>query len=427
VAFDGVAYPKVSSTHARIEPAANGGGFVLVHESRSNRTLLNGQPVDGSATVGLGDVVRLGFTGPSLEILAIEPDGWTTAPTSPAPPPTADFSLTTQADAIDVALLRGSARSQRLEIGSAGGVIGRNASQADFVLDHPHVSRRHATLSIESGQVVLTDLNSANGTFVNGQPIDAPTSLAPGGRVDIGPFGLRFDGEALVGRSRANEAELAARGVGRVVTNRATGQPLAILDGVDLVIRPGEFACILGPSGSGKTTLLAALSGRARPSSGSVLLNGDDLHVYFESLKENIAVVPQKDILHDALTVAEALRYTAELRLPPDTTAEEREANLADILAIVGLESRRDTPIRHLSGGQVKRASLANELIARPGLLFLDEVTSGLDEQADREVMELFRRVADGGRTVVCITHSLAAVAVVATLVGLHRIGRRAP
>jgi ABC transport system ATP-binding/permease protein len=66
--------------------------------------------------------------------------------------------------------------------------------------------------------------------------------------------------------------------------------------------------------------------------------------------------------------------------------------------------------IRHLSGGQVKRASLANELVARPSLLFLDGVTSGLDEQTDREVMELFRQVADGGKTVVCITHNLANV-----------------
>ena len=85
------------------------------------------------------------------------------------------------------------------------------------------------------------------------------------------------------------------------------------------------------------------------------------------------------------------------------------------MLETVGLTNRRGTPIRHLSGGQVKRASLANELILRPSLLFLDEVTSGLDEQTDREMMELFRRVADGGQTVVCITHSLANVEATAT------------
>jgi len=81
--------------------------------------------------------------------------------------------------------------------------------------------------------------------------------------------------------------------------------------------------------------------------------------------------------------------------------------------------------IRHLSGGQVKRASLANELVARPSLLFLDEVTSGLDEQTDREVMELFRQVADGGKTVVCITHSLANVEATCHLVVILTQGGR--
>ncbi len=141
-----------------------------------------------------------------------------------------------------------------------------------------------------------------------------------------------------------------------------------------------------------------------------VALNGEDLYTHFEALKEDIAVVPQKDVLHDSLAVSKALRYTAELRLPSDTSRDEVETSVSDILDVVGLTRRRDMLIRHLSGGQVKRASLANELVARPSLLFLDEVTSGLDEQTDREVMELFRQVADGGKTVVCVTHSLANV-----------------
>ena len=139
-------------------------------------------------------------------------------------------------------------------------------------------------------------------------------------------------------------------------------------------------------------------------------MNGEDLYTHFDALKEDIAVVPQKDVLHDSLAVGEALRYTAELRLPEDMSSDEVESSVSDILDVVGLSSRRNMLIRHLSGGQVKRASLANELVSRPSLLFLDEVTSGLDEQTDREVMELFRQVAEGGKTVVCITHSLANV-----------------
>jgi ABC transport system ATP-binding/permease protein len=119
------------------------------------------------------------------------------------------------------------------------------------------------------------------------------------------------------------------------------------------------------------------------------------------------------------------LRYTALLRLPSDTTRHEIDSNVSDILEVVGLTKRRGTLIRHLSGGQVKRGSLANELMARPSLLFIDEVTSGLDEQTDREMMELFRQVADSGKTVVCITHNLANVEATCHLVVILTEGGR--
>src|SRR6185369_8263090 len=117
-----------------------------------------------------------------------------------------------------------------------------------------------------------------------------------------------------------------------------------------------------------------------------------------------------KDALHESLTVGQALWYTARLRLPPDTSTAEAETCVGEMLETVGLASRRGTCIRHLSGGQLKRASLGNEVLCKPSLLFLDEVTSGLDEQTDREMMNLFRSLADAGKTVVCITHSLANV-----------------
>ena len=184
-----------------------------------------------------------------------------------------------------------------------------------------------------------------------------------------------------------------ARGLKRVVQDRTTGQPLKLLDHINLVVRPREFVCLLGPSGSGKSTLLAILSGRNPPDAGIVSLNGEDLYAHFEALKEDIAVVPQKDVLHDSLAVGRRLRYTAELRLPSDIHAGRgRDERLRHPGGRRAWPSGGDMLIRHLSGGQVKRASLANELVARPSLLFLDEVTSGLDEQTDREVMELFRQ-----------------------------------
>ncbi|MFN5907556.1 MAG: ABC transporter ATP-binding protein, partial [Planctomyces sp.] len=183
-----------------------------------------------------------------------------------------------------------------------------------------------------------------------------------------------------------------------------------ILDRVSLVIQPREFVCLLGPSGSGKSTLLGALSARVPADEGRVTLNGEDLYANFEALKQDIAVVPQRDVMHELLRLREALSWTARLRLPPDTTAAEMADAVDEMLRTVGLELRADTRICDLSGGQLKRACVANEIVHRPSLLFLDEATSGLDEQTDAEMMRLFRRIADGGKTVVCVTHNLANV-----------------
>jgi ABC-type multidrug transport system ATPase subunit/ABC-type multidrug transport system permease subunit len=429
VHFDPAAYPTVSGQHARIERTS--AGLRLTPLSRSNKTLLNDQPVEGPAALKVGDRVRLGYSGPTVEVLAAEVAHVQTVmearpvkeAEAPAAEPAGDFGATAQAAPQHLALLRGSVGARPMPIGQ-GGVIGRTKG-VEFFLDHPHISRQHARVSVKGNGVSLTDLGSANGTFVNGKRVDKQVWLNKGDRIDVGPFSLQFDGQALVSRSRSNNIELVGRKLRRVVKDRATGAPLTLLHDINLVIRPREFVCLLGPSGSGKTTLLAMLSGRNPPDRGAVLVNGQDLYENFAALKQDIAMVPQKDVLHDSLAVGSALRYTAELRLPPDTGSEEIAGSVSDILEVVGLTKRSGTLIRHLSGGQVKRASLANELMARPSLLFLDEVTSGLDEQTDHEMMELFREVANGGKTVVCITHSLANVEATCHLVVILTEGGR--
>jgi ABC-type multidrug transport system ATPase subunit len=289
-------------------------------------------------------------------------------------------------------------------------LIGRDKSRVQIHLDDPNVSRVHAQMFAKPDGLEISDFASTNGTFVNGQRIESTTRLSTGDRIDIGPATLICDGHTLHIRTRANNIELIGRDIRHEVTDRATGKPLELLDGINIVIRPSEFVCLLGPSGSGKSTLLSALSARVPATSGSVTLNSEDLYSNFDSLKQDIAVVPQKDVLHELLPVQTALKYTARLRLPADTSDQEIESTTLAMLESVGLSERRGTRIRDLSGGQVKRASLANETISSPSLLFLDEVTSGLDEQTDREMMQLFRKVADDGKTVVCITHSVANV-----------------
>ncbi len=288
--------------------------------------------------------------------------------------------------------------------------IGRDKDRVSIHLSHSQVSRIHAQITVRDRGAIVSDLSSANGTFVNGKRITESTPIGPGDHIDIGPYALAFDGKSLLPRSRVNNVELACRDLTRVVKNRETGGTMTILDEVNLVIRPREFVCLLGPSGSGKSTLLSALSARTPAEHGKVTINGEDLYTNFDALKRDIAVVPQKDVLHESLGLEAALGFTAKLRLPPDTTAKEIDLAVTDMLRTVSLTSRAQTPVRNLSGGQLKRASLANEIVSKPSLLFLDEVTSGLDEQTDAEMMRLFRQIADGGKTVVCVTHSLAHV-----------------
>ncbi len=289
-------------------------------------------------------------------------------------------------------------------------LIGRDAERVTIHLPHAQVSRVHAQIARHDRFAEVSDLNSANGTFVNGTRITTSIRIRRGDRIDIGPYALVFDGNALRPHSRVDNVELACRNLTRVVRNRENGEKLTILDNVSLVIRPREFVCLLGPSGSGKSTLLAALSARTPADQGNVTINGEDLYTNFDALKRDIAVVPQKDVLHELIQLRTALGYTARLRLPPDTTRQEIDNAVAEMLKTVGLDSRAGTQIGDLSGGQLKRASLANEIVNKPSLLFLDEATSGLDEQTDGEMMRLFRQIADSGKTVVCVTHSLANV-----------------
>lgn len=402
---------SVSRRHFRIR--RRGEAFVVEPLSDSNAVLCDGRRIMGEHPLVHGSRLQAGqveFVYLAEDSALVPAAGRTAGDadrTLYRPPPARHDETVFQA--------AGAAPAESLAPNAAfplgvSAIIGRDKDRVGIWLPHAQVSRLHAQVTKGVGGYVITDLNSANGTFVNGARIGVPTALQRGDRILIGPYSLYFDGSGIAPHSRAENVELVCRGLTRTVRNHTTRQPMKILDDVSLVIRPREFVCLLGPSGSGKSTLLSALSARVPADEGSVTIAGDDLYENFDALKQSIAVVPQKDVLHDLLPVRGALTYTARLRLPPDTGSAEVETLVDELLATVGLTERRDTVIRHLSGGQVKRASLANEIVSRPGLLFLDEVTSGLDEQTDADMMALFRSIAEDGKTVVCITHSLANV-----------------
>lgn len=200
---------------------------------------------------------------------------------------------------------------------------------------------------------------------------------------------------------------------------KAGGHPL-LAGGLSFRLPAGGFIGLLGPSGSGKSTLLKACCGLQRPSKGRVLFNGEDFYKNPSPWRTRLGYVPQEDVIHQALTVEKAVGYAARLRLPPDLPPERRKALVSRVIAEVGLSERARVRIRKLSGGQRKRACVAVELLTRPGLLFLDEPTSGQDPKLEEEMMKLFRNLSAQGSTVLLITHAMASLELLDRVLLLH-------
>ncbi|MCF1509930.1 ABC transporter ATP-binding protein/permease [Streptomyces glomeratus] len=286
--------------------------------------------------------------------------------------------------------------------------IGR-ALENDLVVSDLQVSRHHAEFhATPDGRFEIRDLGSHNGTFVNGMPIGKGGSalLGPHDIVGVGHSTFRLVGDRLEEFVDTGEISFSARHL--TVTVDGGKQ---ILKDVSFGVPEKSLIAVIGPSGSGKSTLLKALTGYRPANQGDVLYDNRNLYKQFAELRQRIGLVPQDDILHKELTVKKALKYAAKLRFPADTTAAEREARIDEVLRELKLDVHKEKKVTSLSGGQRKRVSVALELLTKPSLIFLDEPTSGLDPGMDRDVMQLLRGLADDGRTVLVVTHSVAELA----------------
>ncbi|WP_260744293.1 ATP-binding cassette domain-containing protein [Mycobacterium sp. SMC-2] len=191
------------------------------------------------------------------------------------------------------------------------------------------------------------------------------------------------------------------------ISRRAGGRQT--LQRMSLAVEPGELVAIAGGSGAGKTTLLEVLAGLQPPSAGELRHDGVARRPRITT-DSRVGYVPQDDIIHLEMPLRRTLRYAAQLRLPAGTSAAETERIVEETLKDLDLADRADVPVRALSGGQRKRASIAVELLTRPRLFFLDEPTSGLDPSTAAEVMRLLRRLSQRGVTVVLTTHEPAGI-----------------
>lgn len=339
------------------------------------------------------------------ELLSSEP------PTPPTPPPEKAAKAREPAHAATGAAPDASATERERWVTLAPGqsvTFGRDP-QSDIRLDDPQAAPLQARLSRSSdGVYTLTSLADGDGVWVNGLAV-RESQLAPGAEARIGRVGYVFTGSALIPYDDSRAIQIDALTLRETASGGLFGRKTKVLlDDISLSIPPGSFVAIVGSSGAGKTTLLNALSGRIPAQQGVVLYNGRNLYQEPEAFARAQGFVPQDDIIHKHLTVERALYYAARLRLPRSYTHRQIQARIAETLADIDMTAQRRQLISRLSGGQRKRISIGVELLARPGVFFLDEPTSGLDPALDRHIMQLLRKLADRGQTIVLTTHTMA-------------------
>jgi len=298
--------------------------------------------------------------------------------------------------------------------------IGRDPDNT-VVLNHPLVSRHHADLELlNNGVYRIVDLHSTHHVYVDGRLVKVKL-LNPGDVIGIGPFKLNYTGKELVQIDTGDSIRIDAlhlKQYGNLLT--------LLLDDISLTIPPHKFVALVGSSGVGKTTLLNALSGLEPARRGTVLYNGQDYYRHLAAFSTQIGYVPQDDIVHRRLTVANALYYTARMRLPHDFTHAQIKQRVDEVLEDVDLKHRRRQMVRKLSGGERKRVSIALELLANPSVFFLDEPCADLDPGLDLKMMLLLRELADKGHTIILVTHATANIDVCDSVCFMVRGGRLA-
>jgi ABC-type multidrug transport system ATPase subunit len=381
----------VSRRHFQVESA--GPGFLAVRDLRSTGgTLLNGAALtpDQPQPLAPGDVLQVGAIQLTLGYQfqpARSAAHETVAPAAPIRLAQAGHPLT----------------------------VGGPASGADFPLPLADgamdalAACLYPELGGEHWRVLAFGQPSVE-VAVNGRPV-IDCRLESEDQVAFGPWSFVYRrAEALLQPAASSKGvSLGLAGVSLRISS--PDGPRTILHEVTLALRPGVLTCLIGPSGCGKSTLLRILAGHLQPTSGSLLYQEAPVAPgeWRARLAGGVGLVPQDDIVHQELTVRQSLEYAAALRLPRSTGGADRRERVDRVLRDLELEPHAGKSITQLSGGQRKRVNVAIELISSPPILLLDEPTTGLDTASERSLVDCLKRLAGQGRTVLFITHSLAA------------------
>ncbi len=184
---------------------------------------------------------------------------------------------------------------------------------------------------------------------------------------------------------------------------------LEVLKGIDFHVDAGEVVCVIGPSGSGKSTLLRCVNRLEEPTSGTILIEGDDItdiDADVDALRTKIGMVFQQFNLFPHLTVLKNLTI-AQRRVLKRSKAESEQI-AREMLERVGLSEKVDEFPARLSGGQQQRVAIARALSMRPDMMLFDEPTSALDPELIGEVLDVMRSLAEDGMTMLVVTHEMS-------------------
>jgi putative ABC transport system ATP-binding protein len=199
---------------------------------------------------------------------------------------------------------------------------------------------------------------------------------------------------------------------------------IPVLMGTNLSVNRGEFLALMGPSGSGKTTLLNLIAGLDRPTSGQIIVAGEDLGILSESAlarwrSQNIGFIFQ---LYNLIPVLTAFENVELPLLLTHLSKRERAEHVRTALEVVGLSDRLDHYPRQLSGGQEQRVAIARAIVNDPLLLVADEPTGDLDAKSAKEILDLLGRLnQEFGKTIIMVTHDPHAAERAGTLVHLEK------
>ncbi len=174
------------------------------------------------------------------------------------------------------------------------------------------------------------------------------------------------------------------------------------IDNLSLKIKRGEIFGLLGPNGAGKTTLINILTGISKPGSGRAFINGNDILKDLDKVKTQTGIVPQEIALYPTLTIWENLYIFGSLYNIPHKILKKR---IDEFLVIYGLENKKRSQVRRLSGGMKRRLNIIAGILHNPGLLILDEPTAGIDVQSKVVILDNLRKLNRDGTTILYTSH----------------------